>query len=48
MQEQDVSKPFSIAIHGGAGTILREQMSKTLNEEIRRDLENQLGQVMRF
>ena len=34
-----MSKPFSIAIHGGAGTILREQMSKALNEEIRRDLE---------
>ena len=34
-----MSKPFSIAIHGGAGTILREQMSKDLNEEICRDLE---------
>ncbi|MCG9598532.1 isoaspartyl peptidase/L-asparaginase [Vibrio sp. Isolate25] len=34
-----MSKPFSIAIHGGAGTILREQMSDDLKAEILNDLE---------
>ncbi len=29
-----MSQPFSIAIHGGAGTILREQMSDELKAEI--------------
>ncbi|WP_051118342.1 isoaspartyl peptidase/L-asparaginase family protein [Vibrio campbellii] len=32
-------KPFSIAIHGGAGTILREQMSDELQQSILSDLE---------
>ncbi|WP_191118149.1 isoaspartyl peptidase/L-asparaginase family protein [Vibrio campbellii] len=32
-------KPFSIAIHGGAGTILREQMSDELQQSILADLE---------
>ncbi len=35
-----MSKPFSIAIHGGAGTILREQMTPELEVQIRRDLES--------
>lgn len=35
-----MSKPFSIAIHGGAGTILREQMTPELEAQIRRDLES--------
>ncbi|PAU37399.1 isoaspartyl peptidase/L-asparaginase [Vibrio coralliilyticus] len=34
-----MSKPFSIAIHGGAGTILREQMSDELKADILNDLE---------
>ncbi|MCA0937712.1 isoaspartyl peptidase/L-asparaginase [Vibrio alginolyticus] len=34
-----MNKPFSIAIHGGAGTILREQMSDTLQQSILADLE---------
>ncbi|CAM2993949.1 isoaspartyl peptidase/L-asparaginase [Vibrio mytili] len=34
-----MSKPFSIAIHGGAGTILREHMSDELQQAIRADLE---------
>ncbi|SEG63556.1 isoaspartyl peptidase/L-asparaginase family protein [Vibrio hangzhouensis] len=29
-----MTKPFAIAIHGGAGTILREQMSESLKQEI--------------
>jgi len=32
--------PFSIAIHGGAGTILPEQMSASLQTAIERDLES--------
>nr|WP_216612184.1 isoaspartyl peptidase/L-asparaginase [Vibrio sp. RE86] len=38
-QERCVSQPFSIAIHGGAGTILREQMSEELKASILTDLE---------
>lgn len=34
-----MSQPFSIAIHGGAGTILREQMSPELKASIVADLE---------
>ncbi|EGR0199204.1 isoaspartyl peptidase/L-asparaginase family protein [Vibrio alginolyticus] len=34
-----MTKPFSIAIHGGAGTILREQMSDELQQSILEDLE---------
>ncbi len=34
-----MSQPFSIAIHGGAGTILREQMSEALKDEIVSTLE---------
>lgn len=34
-----MTKPFSIAIHGGAGTILREQMSDELQQFILADLE---------
>ncbi|MCR9510640.1 isoaspartyl peptidase/L-asparaginase [Vibrio parahaemolyticus] len=34
-----MTKPFSIAIHGGAGTILREQMSDKLQQSILADLE---------
>lgn len=34
-----MNKPFSIAIHGGAGTILREQMTPELEVNIRADLE---------
>ncbi|MCG9702375.1 isoaspartyl peptidase/L-asparaginase family protein [Vibrio natriegens] len=34
-----MNKPFSIAIHGGAGTILREQMSDSLQQAILTDLE---------
>lgn len=34
-----MSQPFSIAIHGGAGTILREQMSEELKASILTDLE---------
>ncbi|HHF2878498.1 TPA: isoaspartyl peptidase/L-asparaginase family protein [Vibrio diabolicus] len=34
-----MTKPFSIAIHGGAGTILREQMSNELQQSILADLE---------
>ncbi|MGR5531511.1 isoaspartyl peptidase/L-asparaginase family protein [Vibrio alfacsensis] len=33
-----MSKPFSIAIHGGAGMILREQMSAQLKQSILADL----------
>lgn len=33
-----MSKPFSIAIHGGAGTILREQMSEQLKQSILAEL----------
>ncbi|MGR5297258.1 isoaspartyl peptidase/L-asparaginase family protein [Vibrio mediterranei] len=29
-----MTKPFAIAIHGGAGTILRDQMTETLKQEI--------------
>ncbi|MFC5078775.1 Isoaspartyl peptidase precursor [Vibrio thalassae] len=29
-----MTKPFAIAIHGGAGTILRDQMTQTLKQEI--------------
>ncbi len=35
-----MNKPFSIAIHGGAGTILREQMSDSLQQAILTDLES--------
>ncbi|CAH0541650.1 isoaspartyl peptidase/L-asparaginase family protein [Vibrio marisflavi] len=35
-----MSNPFSIAIHGGAGTILKEQMSKELKQSIISDLQN--------
>ncbi|KHT52147.1 isoaspartyl peptidase/L-asparaginase family protein [Vibrio sinaloensis] len=34
-----MTKPFSIAVHGGAGTILREQMSDELKAAILADLE---------
>ncbi|MFV8430509.1 isoaspartyl peptidase/L-asparaginase family protein [Vibrio owensii] len=34
-----MTKPFSIAIHGGAGTILREQMSDELQQSTLTDLE---------
>ncbi|MGI9950017.1 isoaspartyl peptidase/L-asparaginase family protein [Vibrio hyugaensis] len=34
-----MTKPFSIAIHGGAGTILRAQMSDELQQSILADLE---------
>ncbi|NVC94373.1 isoaspartyl peptidase/L-asparaginase [Vibrio natriegens] len=34
-----MNKPFSIAIHGGAGTILREQMSDSQQQAILTDLE---------
>ncbi|HHF2997863.1 TPA: isoaspartyl peptidase/L-asparaginase family protein [Vibrio diabolicus] len=34
-----MTKPFSIAIHGGAGTILRELMSNELQQSILDDLE---------
>lgn len=34
-----MTKPFSIAVHGGAGTILREQMSDELQQSILADLE---------
>ncbi|MDV6254150.1 isoaspartyl peptidase/L-asparaginase [Vibrio sp. EA2] len=34
-----MNKPFSIAIHGGAGTILREQMNDSLQHAILTDLE---------
>ncbi|MEE3880846.1 isoaspartyl peptidase/L-asparaginase family protein [Vibrio sp. YYF0003] len=34
-----MNKPFSIAIHGGAGTIVREQMSDSLQQAILTDLE---------
>jgi beta-aspartyl-peptidase (threonine type) len=37
--EKAMTKPFSIAIHGGAGTILREQMSNELQQSILADLE---------
>ena len=29
-----MSQPFAIAIHGGAGTILRSQMSEELKNDI--------------
>ncbi len=35
-----MNNPFSIAIHGGAGTILREQMSGSLQQAILSDLES--------
>ncbi len=35
-----MSQPFSIAIHGGAGTILREQMTEELKVSILEALEN--------
>ncbi|HDY7549075.1 TPA: isoaspartyl peptidase/L-asparaginase [Vibrio vulnificus] len=35
-----MNKPFSIAIHGGAGTILRSQMSDELKEAILSDLQH--------
>tara|TARA_Y100001956_G_C4125500_1_gene189827 strand:+ start:3072 stop:4013 length:942 start_codon:yes stop_codon:yes gene_type:complete len=35
-----MTQPFSIAIHGGAGTILREQMSDELKSSILADLES--------
>ena len=34
-----MTKPFSIAIHGGAGTIVAEQMSAELKVELLADLE---------
>lgn len=34
-----MSQPFAIAIHGGAGTILPQQMSETLKAQILTDLE---------
>lgn len=34
-----MTQPFAIAIHGGAGTILRAQMSAELNREIRQSLQ---------
>ncbi|CAM3056822.1 isoaspartyl peptidase/L-asparaginase family protein [Vibrio neptunius] len=34
-----MTQPFSIAIHGGAGTILRDQMSEELKASILEDLE---------
>lgn len=34
-----MTKPYSIAIHGGAGTILRELMTAELNQEFRQTLE---------
>ncbi|NAW59188.1 MULTISPECIES: isoaspartyl peptidase/L-asparaginase family protein [unclassified Vibrio] len=34
-----MSQPFAIAIHGGAGTILSQQMSETLKAQILTDLE---------
>lgn len=34
-----MTQPFAIAIHGGAGTILRAQMSAELNREIRQALQ---------
>ena len=34
-----MTKPFSMAIHAGAGTILREQMSEELSSDIRNELE---------
>lgn len=34
-----MNSPFSIAVHGGAGTILRRQMSNTLKASILADLE---------
>lgn len=34
-----MTQPFSIAIHGGAGTILRDQMSEELKASILADLE---------
>ncbi|GAB7229433.1 isoaspartyl peptidase/L-asparaginase [Vibrio rotiferianus] len=37
--DKAMTKPFSIAIHGGAGTILREQMSDELQQSILADLE---------
>ncbi|EDL67680.1 putative L-asparaginase [Vibrio campbellii HY01] len=37
--DKAMMKPFSIAIHGGAGTILREQMSDELQQSILADLE---------
>lgn len=38
-----MTQPFAIAIHGGAGTILREQMS----ESLRTDILNTLEQAVR-
>ncbi|SJL83696.1 isoaspartyl peptidase/L-asparaginase family protein [Vibrio palustris] len=37
-----MSKPFSIAIHGGAGTILREKMTQELQDEFLHQLEKSL------
>lgn len=34
-----MNKPISIAIHGGAGTILRTQMSAELKQAILSDLQ---------
>lgn len=34
------NSPFSIAIHGGAGTILKEKLTKELDEELREVLKN--------
>ena len=34
-----MTKPFSMAIHAGAGTILREQMCEELSSDIRNELE---------
>lgn len=34
------NSPFSIAIHGGAGTILKEKLTKELDEELRQVLKN--------
>ncbi|HAU8299219.1 TPA: isoaspartyl peptidase/L-asparaginase [Vibrio vulnificus] len=40
MSRAMMNKPFSIAIHGGAGTILRSQMSDELKEAILSDLQH--------
>ncbi|MBF4383672.1 isoaspartyl peptidase/L-asparaginase, partial [Vibrio anguillarum] len=35
-----MSQPFAIAIHGGAGTIIRQQMSESLKRDILNTLES--------
>ena len=37
-----MSQPFSIAIHGGAGTILREQMSDELKAKSDQRIANEI------